>query len=186
MENYIELYFEEIKREALNKYHKIKYQQLYFIFENREQVLKTKPLVAIKSLATYFYGTVPKMNYVTYSKYFYKFKPYLETNEYLRFLKDSLKYKDFIQKPSCRVFDISLIEKTKLEYLENNSMFKFSSSMGDFVIYYHLNCSVPEYAQEFNLDYLENTQYLNSYWNYLKREQQEVMYKELGMDIKIE
>ena len=186
LERFIELYFDSMKREAIKKYHKIKYRQIHFIFDNREEVLKTKPLEAIKSLAICLYGAVPIMNTTTYHKYFYEAKPYLESNDYIGFLKETLKLKDFIQKPSCRVFDASKIEKSKLEYLENNSLFKFSSSMGDFVIYYHLNCPIPEYAQEFKLNYLEDTQYLKSYWNHLKREQQKDLYRELGMDVKID
>ena len=181
MENYIELYFEDIKREAIKKYHKIKYRQIHFIFEDREEILKTKPLEAIKSLALSFYGTIPKLNTELYFKYFNKFKPYLEKNDYLGFLKESLKHKDFVSKPSCKVFNASYLDIDMLEYLENNSLFKFSSSMGDFVIYYHLDCTVPDYAQELKLDHLEDTQYLKSYWNYLKKVQQKALYKELGI-----
>lgn len=186
MEKYIDSYFEDMKREAIQKYHKIKYRQIHFIFENREEVLKTKPLEAIKSLALSFYGTIPKLNPELYFKYFNKFKPYLENNDYLGFLKESLKQKDFIQKLSCKVFNASYLDIDMLEYLENNSLFKFSSSMGDFVIYYHLNCSIPDYAQELKLNYLEDTQYLKSYWSHLKREQQNALYRELGMDVKID
>lgn len=186
MEKYVELYFEDIKREAIKKYHKIKYRQIHFIFENREEVLKTKPLEAIKSLALCFYGTISKLNLELYSKYFNKFKPYLEKNDYLGFLKESLKHKDFINKPSCRVLNASYLVIDMLDYLENNSLFKFSSSMGDFVIYYHLDCPIPNYAQEFKLDHLEDKLYLNSYWNHLKREQQKELYRELGIDVEMD
>ena len=186
MQDTISYYFEDKNRKALEKYDKIKYRQLFYVFEDRVNVIEKQPIKAIETLTAHYYGNLPKMEVKDYYRYFNKFKPYLEKNDYIGYLAECLKNWKFCTKPSCKVLNASHIDRSKLEYLEENSLFTFSSSMGDFVIYYHLDCPIPDYAQEFKIDYLEDKIYLNSYWNHLKREQQNAIYKELGMDVKID
>ena len=186
MQDTISYYFEDKNRKALEKYDKIKYRQLFYVFEDRVNVIEKQPIEAIETLTAHYYGNLPKMEVKDYYRYFNKFKPYLEKNDYIGYLAECLKNWKFCTKPSCKVLNASHIDRSKLEYLEENSLFTFSSSMGDFIIYYHIDCKMPSYVIPLEVLVEEDVQYLNSLWRFLKNLQINLIYNSLEMYDKVD